>query len=329
LFVSRTMAARMEIARVISALVIVGLTAACGGKTGEGGATKSETSADSGVRTTDSGLGTRTVDSASACAELDVAPSDLSCGTDQDCALVRIGEVCSGQCDLGCGGTPVNVAAATRFRSDTASLTLEACPCNFPGEARCLGGQCTLCALGPNQLAACGDAGLAAPTDASGEPAAAEAGASDAPGDAGDEAKAGDAPGDARDGEADASDARPTPSIAESCLDGGQLAQECVLSWSVAENPSLWCPKMNALYFERVTRETNCSGYDVLILSGMDSASLLFYSAATGALVGIGGAGNFGPTCLAGECPDTSLLDCSDEGTEVVFFCESDGAVRD
>jgi hypothetical protein len=83
--------------------------------------------------------------------------SDLSCGSDSDCELVRTGEVCNGQCS--CGSTPINAAAAARFQADTASLTLEACPCADPGEARCLGGQCTLCGLGPNQSAGCGELG--------------------------------------------------------------------------------------------------------------------------------------------------------------------------
>jgi hypothetical protein len=91
--------------------------------------------------------------------DLEVASSDVSCGSDQDCALVRTGEVCDGQC--ACGDTAVNAAAAARFQSDTASLTLEGCPCALPGETRCLGGQCTLCGFGPDQPAGCADAGVA------------------------------------------------------------------------------------------------------------------------------------------------------------------------
>ena len=194
LLLSRTMAARIDLARAISALVIVCLPAACGGKTQKEGVIKSETGEDSGVRTTDSGLGTRAMDGGSGCADLEVNPSDLSCGTDHDCALVRTGQVCNGECDLFCGDTPVNTVAAMRFESDTGSLTLGPCPCNLAGEVRCLGGQCTLCALGPNQPAGCSDAGLPTPTDASGES-----------GDASDgEADAGDA---ADDGEANASNA--------------------------------------------------------------------------------------------------------------------------
>ena len=95
------------------------------------------------------------------CVDIEVVSSDLSCGSDRDCAVVRTGEVCSGQCS--CGDTAVNATASARFQSDTASLTLEACPCAFPGEARCLGGQCTLC--GPGPTAGCNDAGTIAAED--------------------------------------------------------------------------------------------------------------------------------------------------------------------
>ncbi len=125
---------------------MMGFVVACGGETRGGNAERGN---DSGTGTTDSGA---------ACVDLEIVPSDVSCGSDQDCELVRTGEVCNGQCS--CGDTPVNAAAGARFQSETASLTLEACPCADPGEARCLGGQCTLCGFGPDQLAGCGDAGI-------------------------------------------------------------------------------------------------------------------------------------------------------------------------
>lgn len=140
---------------IVVPLVMAGFAVACGGRTlGESGV---EPGGDSGV-VTDSGIGTGATDGGGAgCVDLEVAPSDLSCGSDSDCELVGTGEVCNGQCS--CGDTPVNAAAGARFQSETASLTLEGCPCADPGEARCLGGQCTLCALGSTEPAGCGDSG--------------------------------------------------------------------------------------------------------------------------------------------------------------------------
>jgi hypothetical protein len=137
---------RSNFAQIAAPLLIVGLASACGGKTLGGSAGSGE---DSGTGATEGG--------GAGCVNLEVLPPDLACGSDQDCELVRTGEVCNGQCS--CGDTPVNTAAAARFQSETASLRLEACPCADPGEARCFGGQCTLCGFGPNQPAGCNDAG--------------------------------------------------------------------------------------------------------------------------------------------------------------------------
>jgi hypothetical protein len=116
---------------------------------------------DSGVKAADSGADTGTTDGGSKCVDFEPTPSDLACGSDQDCALVRSGEVCKGQCS--CGDTPVNAGAAARFASDVAPLDLASCPCAFPGEARCLAGQCALCGPGSNQPAGCADAAAPPP----------------------------------------------------------------------------------------------------------------------------------------------------------------------
>jgi hypothetical protein len=152
------MALRAHLARVVATLFVAGLAPACGGKTLGGSGGNAEPGDDSGV-STDSGIGTgATGGSGAGCVDLEVAPSDLSCESDQDCELVRTGQICNGQCS--CGDTPVNAAAGERFQTDTASLTLEACPCADPGEARCLGGQCTLCAAGSTEPAGCGASGI-------------------------------------------------------------------------------------------------------------------------------------------------------------------------
>ena len=98
------------------------------------------------------------------CVDLVVTPSDVSCGSNSDCTLMNTGEVCGGQCL--CGDTPVNTTASARFQSQIASLTFRECPCASPGEARCLGGQCTRCGFGPGDPAGCYDAGTGT-TDAS------------------------------------------------------------------------------------------------------------------------------------------------------------------
>jgi hypothetical protein len=116
---------------------------------------------DSSVKTADSGGDTGTTDAGPKCVDFEPTLSDLTCGSDQDCALVRTGEVCKSQCS--CGDTPVNAGAAARFASDTAPLDLASCPCAFEGEPRCIAGQCTLCGFGGNQPAGCADAAAPSP----------------------------------------------------------------------------------------------------------------------------------------------------------------------
>jgi hypothetical protein len=122
----------------------------------DSGVQTADSGADTGTIDSGSGADTGTTDSGSKCVDFEPTPSDLSCESDQDCALVRKGEVCKGQCS--CGATPVNAGAAARFASDTAALDLASCPCAFEGEARCLAGQCALCGVGGNQPAGCADA---------------------------------------------------------------------------------------------------------------------------------------------------------------------------
>jgi hypothetical protein len=160
------MALRADLALVVATLFLflVGFASACEGKTigGEGEGAGGVPGEDSGIHA-DSGIGTSATESGSTCVDIEVASSDLSCSSDQDCSLIRTGEVCNGQCD--CGDTPVNAAASARYRSETASLVTEDCPCDDPGEPRCLGGQCTLCGFGPNAPLGCNDAGVTTTED--------------------------------------------------------------------------------------------------------------------------------------------------------------------
>jgi hypothetical protein len=126
-------------------LLIAGLlvVAACGGSTTTG----------PGIIGPEDGGGADQV----ACVDVQIGAADVTCRGDGDCALARTGHVCDGECS--CGGTPVNSSAAARAQAQTAGLRLEACPCAFPGNPRCLGGSCALCGFGPNQPAGCPDGG--------------------------------------------------------------------------------------------------------------------------------------------------------------------------
>ena len=135
-----------HLAKMAAPFFMTGLVGGCGAKTLAGNA---EPGRDSGTSRTAGG---------SVCVDIEVASPDVSCGNDSDCTLSLSGHLCNGQCS--CGDTPVNAGAAARYRSETESLTFEACPCADPGEARCLGGQCARCGLGPNQPAGCSDTGI-------------------------------------------------------------------------------------------------------------------------------------------------------------------------
>jgi hypothetical protein len=100
--------------RIVVSLLMAGLVVACGGKTLGGSAGSGK---DSGTGATDGGAG---------CVNLEVIPSDLSCGSNADCELALTGEVCNDECS--CGGTPVNRAAAARLQSETTSLTSTRAP---------------------------------------------------------------------------------------------------------------------------------------------------------------------------------------------------------
>jgi hypothetical protein len=140
-----TLALRAPLTHIVAALFMAGLAPACGGRT-LGGSSGSVEPGDDSTVVTDGGT----------CIDIEVAPSDLSCASDQDCTLTLTGEVCDGQCS--CGDTPVSTTAAARDESETASLRLADCACGFPGVPRCLGGQCTLCD-GADSSTGCDDAG--------------------------------------------------------------------------------------------------------------------------------------------------------------------------
>jgi hypothetical protein len=154
------MALGASLARLVASLLIAGLASACEGKTLDESRADSGVATDSGIATgaIDSGSGVSTTEGDAGCIDLQLVSSDLSCGSDSDCDLVVTGEICNYQCL--CGDTPANAAAAARLQSETASLTLYGCECPIIGVPSCLGGQCTLCAVPPNEFGGCGDAGI-------------------------------------------------------------------------------------------------------------------------------------------------------------------------
>ena len=93
-----------------------------------------------------------------------LGPSDLSCDSDQDCASVWSGTICS--CGCNCGRVPGNTAAHARVGSalgsvPTCSRPPDGCGCPASGIPRCFAHRCALCYDMPNQPAAC-DADAAA-----------------------------------------------------------------------------------------------------------------------------------------------------------------------
>jgi len=163
------------------------------------------------------------------------------------------------------------------------------------------------------------DGGSDAPEDAS-PPADAtpgDAGPADAPGR---DSPAGDASGD---GPEDAATCTP---VARECADAATADLGCATTWSTAQRPSTWCPKVP---YARVITAPRCDGFDIVVLGATDSSSFYYYDLQTGALVGIEGHGNFGPLCIAGQSPDVPLTDCYDAGGVVTVLCEADGSFTD
>jgi hypothetical protein len=87
-----------------------------------------------------------------------LAPSDLSCNSDEDCTSVWSGTICP--CGCNCGRVPGNTAANARVGSALSSLPScsgppDGCECPAGGLPRCVAHQCALCYDMPNQPAAC------------------------------------------------------------------------------------------------------------------------------------------------------------------------------
>jgi hypothetical protein len=127
----------------------------------------------------------------------------------------------------------------------------------------------------------------------------------------------------AGDGSVDAATCR---SIAQECVDAATANLGCGTTWSTAQQPSTWCPKVP---YARVYTAPDCDGFDIVVIGGTDSSSFYYYDRQTGALVGIEGRGNNGTTCVAGQAPDVPLTDCYDAGGVAIVSCETDGSFTD
>jgi hypothetical protein len=138
---------------------------------------------------------------------------------------------------------------------------------------------------------------------------------------AGDDSSAGDA---SMDGSADGG---ACPSVAQQCADAATADIACGTTWSNAQLPSTWCPKVP---YVRVYTAPHCDGFDIVVLGATDTSSFYYYDLQTGALVGIEGHGNNGTLCVAGQAPGVPLTDCFDGGAVAVTAdCEPDGSFTD
>ena len=137
----------------------------------------------------------------------------------------------------------------------------------------------------------------------------------------GDGPPAADASGDG------AADGAACPSVAQQCSDAATADLACGTTWSSAQQPSTWCPKVP---YARVYTAPHCDGFDIVVLGATDTSSFYYYDLQTGALVGIEGHGNNGTLCVAGQASDVPLTDCYDGGlVSVTAYCEADGSFTD
>ena len=121
-------------------------------------------------------------------------------------------------------------------------------------------------------------------------------------------------------------DAARCPSVAQACADAAIADIGCATTWSTAEQPSTWCPKVP---YVTVFRATHCDGFDIVALGSADTSSFYYYDLQSGALVGIEGHGLGGTTCVAGVQPDVPLTDCYEAGAVVTVTCQADGSFSD
>jgi hypothetical protein len=168
------------------AAAVLATTAACGGRASDDEAPAPDpgtSTADGGASAIDgkasaSDGGAPSSSTSNTCIDLVLAPSELACETDQDCALVATGQVCSGYvaADL-CTTGAANSQGVARITAALASVpsTAPAGPWDFcdavVGTPTCIAGQCTICGPVPgNAPHVCpDDAGSDSGSDAEGD----------------------------------------------------------------------------------------------------------------------------------------------------------------
>jgi hypothetical protein len=129
-----------------TSLIVLAVAGACGGRAGgapAGGIDAGDASGDAG-----SGDGADTSDSepvdaadAGACVDIPISAYSTVCGSAEQCTVLPVGQVCSGNCL--CGGVPANVSAETVFAHLTAGMKFAVCPCAPPPALECIGKVCT------------------------------------------------------------------------------------------------------------------------------------------------------------------------------------------
>jgi hypothetical protein len=136
------------------------------------------------------------------------------------------------------------------------------------------------------------------------------------------------------DGAGDASaetgaDAKTCPSVAQVCADATSATPfGCGTTWSTAQQPSTWCRKAGPNAF--VLTAPHCDGFDIAVLSYVDTATNNYYDLQTGALVGIEYRYSTGTGCIAGQAPDVPIFaDCYDAASGSGISCAADGSLAD
>jgi len=146
---------RSKLHVLMTAISLLGLFAACGGRVTGASGGDAGGGGDTGGGGGSGGSGSG--GSGGSCVTVPASSLSQSCSTAADCTVVTTGMVCSSSCD--CGDTPISNAALAQYEADVASITFdETCPCPSPGVVDCLNGTCTLCD-GPGDCTVAIDAG--------------------------------------------------------------------------------------------------------------------------------------------------------------------------
>jgi len=108
-------------------------------------------------------------------------------------------------------------------------------------------------------------------------------------------------------------------------LDAYCATNHCVSDWSEAQKASSWCTTDAGAPYEfgyaGVAIQTDCSGFNVVVLSGTDTSMFYLYDPGTGKLVGVGSNGFQPQRCLAGTLPSPPISFVCIEGGVSANVC--------